>query len=71
MPGLIPTLTGPCFSRLEENHSRFLSFDDGSFLDGPDAFVEEETKILEGIKEQHDAIEVERKVGFMGSWSLL
>ncbi len=31
--------------------------------DGPDAFVEEETKILEKIKEQHDVIEVERKVG--------
>jgi hypothetical protein len=29
---------------------------------GADAFVEEETKILERIKQQHDRLEMERKV---------
>ena len=50
--------------RLEKEHSQFLSFENGAGADGPDAFVEEETNILEKIKHQHDVIEMERKVRF-------
>ena len=39
-----------------------MSFENGAGSDGPDAFVEGETKILEKIKHQHDVIEMERKV---------
>jgi len=53
------------FFRLEKEHSQFLSFENGAGSDGPDAFVEEETKILEKIKRQHDVIEMERKVNYI------
>jgi hypothetical protein len=50
------------FYRLDYEHSKFLSSVSDEYNDDPERLVDEESKLLDRIKDQHDVIETARKV---------